>query len=174
MAEVITSGSVISPLGNRGEGIGWQMVFDPGFVRAYDQWYRVFSATFVHLDVGHLLLNLLMIALVGREVERAYGWVVILALIIACSIGGALFVWWMQPLSAVGGASTFGYGLFAMLLLLSSARGQGLAGPAVLLGVNLMYSVMLTSVSLWGHIGGLVGGAVVALALRVRGVGPRS
>lgn len=149
------------------------MVFDPGAVKAYGQWYRIFTATFVHLDVGHLLLNLLLISLIGREVERAYGWRVVLALIFACSIGGALFIWWMQPLTAVGGASTFGYGLFAMLILLSTARGQGLAGPAVLLGVNLVYSVMMTSVSLWGHIGGLAGGAVVALALRARGVQPR-
>ncbi|WP_295643839.1 rhomboid family intramembrane serine protease [uncultured Corynebacterium sp.] len=149
------------------------MVFDPGSVKAYGQWYRIFSATFVHLDAGHLLLNMLLIALIGREVERAYGWVVILALIIACSIGGALFIWWMQPLSAVGGASTFGYGLFAMLILLSTSRGQGLAGPAVLLGVNLLYSIMMTNVSLWGHIGGLAGGALVALVLRVRGVRPR-
>ena len=161
------------PLGSRGEGLGWQLIFDPGSVKAYNQWYRVFSATFVHLDVGHLLLNMLMISLIGREVERAYGWSVILALIIASSIGGALFVWWMQPLSAVGGASTFGYGLFAMLLLLSTARGQGLAGPAVLLGVNLLYSVMTANVSLWGHIGGLAGGALVALAMRARGVRPR-
>ena len=69
---------------------------------------------------------------------------------------------YFQPNVPVGGASTVGYGLFAMLISLSRIRQRDLRGPIILLLVNLGYSLMYSNVSLWGHIGGLAGGAVIA------------
>lgn len=142
--------------------LGREMLFNAANVTLFGEWWRILTAAFVHLSLAHLGFNMLLIFLIGRDVERFYGPVVMLSLIVASAAGGALACMYFQPNVPVGGASTVGYGLFAMLISLSRIRQRDLRGPIILLLVNLGYSLMYSNVSLWGHIGGLAGGAVIA------------
>lgn len=165
---VFQSGSIANPLGGQSmfglssNNLGREMLFNAANVTLFGEWWRILTAAFVHLDPAHLGFNMLLIFLIGRDVERFYGPVVMLSLIVASAAGGALACMYFQPNVPVGGASTVGYGLFAMLISLSRIRQRDLRGPIILLLVNLGYSLMYSNVSLWGHIGGLAGGAVIA------------
>ena len=88
---------------------------------------------------------------------------------LACAVGGGLAVVWLEPLSVVGGASTIGYGLFAMLVGLSVSRGSDVRAPIALIVVNLLYSITAGGVSVSGHLGGLATGAVIGLGLYLAG-----
>ena len=172
---VFQSGSIASPLDGRSmfglssNNLGQEMLFNAANVTMLGEWWRILTAAFVHLGLVHLGFNMLLIFLIGREVERYYGAIVMLSLIVASAAGGALACMYFQPEVPVGGASTVGYGLFAMLIALSRTEKRDLRGPIVLLLVNLGYSVLLSNVSLWGHIGGLAGGTVIALAISSAG-----
>ncbi|MGO1948011.1 MAG: rhomboid family intramembrane serine protease [Mycobacteriaceae bacterium] len=144
--------------------LAWRLMIDPPAITGGGEWWRLVTGALVHLDIGHLLLNLLLIAFVGRELERAYGTTVMVVSILVCAVGGALAVIWLQPDSIVGGASTVGYGMFAMLVGLSLSRGTDVRAPVALIVVNLLYS-LTSGVSLPGHLGGLGAGALVAVVL---------
>ncbi|MGV0870232.1 rhomboid family intramembrane serine protease [Corynebacterium kalidii] len=166
MAYVVTgvdSGSLSRPAS--APGVAWDLMVDPLLITADGQWWRLVTGAFVHLDPGHLLMNMLLIGLIGRELERAYGTFTMVASMLFCAVGGGLAVVWLQPDSVVGGASTIGYGMFAMLVGLSLERRTDIRAPIVLIVVNLAYSATAGGVSLPGHLGGLAAGAVVAVVL---------
>lgn len=171
--EVVQSGSLSDPVGvpGAGSGLAWDLMTVTPDVTEGHQWWRLVTGALVHLNLTHLLLNLLLVVLVGRELERAYGTAVLAVAMVLCAAGGGAAAVWFSPEYAVGGASTVGYGMFAMLVGLSVTRGWDVRAPLVLIGVNLVYSVTAGGVSLAGHLGGLAAGAVIAAVLwwRTRG-----
>ena len=159
----IDSGSLARPAS--APGVAWDLMVDPVAVTGDGQWWRLVTGAFVHLDPGHLLMNMLLIGLIGRELERAYGTFAMVVSMVLCAVGGGLAVMWLQPDSVVGGASTIGYGMFAMLVGLSLERRTDVRAPLVLIVINLLYSVTAGGVSLPGHLGGLAAGTVIAVVL---------
>lgn len=153
--------SVVDPVGTPADW-GWGLLLDAGRMEAYGQWWRPLTAAFIHLDPAHLFFNMFLIFLIGRELEQHYGSAVIGWSMLAGASGGALACLAMQPDAAMGGASTIGYAFCVMLLGLAFARKQDLVAPFVLLAVNFGYTFFLGNVSLWGHVGGALAGAVVA------------
>ena len=55
--------------------------------------------------------------------------------------------------------------LMAVLIAIASRRSTDLRAPITLIVVNLVYTFMAPAVSLWGHLGGLAAGAVMAWPL---------
>lgn len=165
--EVAQSGSAADPAGSYGWGspLAWDLMMVAPEITDGGEWWRLATSALVHLSIAHLLLNLLLIILIGRELERAYGTVTMVVSMVVCAVGGSLAALWFAPDYAVGGASTIGYGMFAMLVGLSVQRRTDVRGPLALIGVNLAFTVTAGGVSLAGHIGGLAAGALVALFL---------
>ncbi|MBC2682540.1 rhomboid family intramembrane serine protease [Corynebacterium sp. 4HC-13] len=146
---------------------GWFLLLDPGRVTAYGQWWRVFTSALVHLSLTHLLFNMLLVFLIGRELERFYGSWVIAGSMVAGVSGGAMFCMFMEPYSAMGGASTVGFAFCVMLLGLAHLRQQDLVAPFALILINFGYTFTTENVSAWAHIGGAVAGAFVSAVLRI-------
>ncbi|QNP92298.1 MULTISPECIES: rhomboid family intramembrane serine protease [Corynebacterium] len=144
-------------------GIGWDLIFASISVTKDHQWWRIFTASVVHLDVFHLMMNSLMIFLLGKEVEKTYGGFAMLCAIVAGAAGGSLACMYGAPNTPVGGASTVAYALCALLVAVSAQTRQPLSSPMALIGVNLGFSLSIPGVSLWGHLGGLAAGVVLAL-----------
>lgn len=165
--EVVQSGSAEDPVGTYGGGsdLAWSLMMVAPDITDGHEWWRLATSALVHLSVTHLLLNMLLIVLLGRELERAYGTPAIAVSMVVCAVGGSLGALWFAPDHAVGGASTIGYGMFAMLVGLSVTRRTDVRGPLVLIGVNLAFTVTAGGVSLAGHLGGLAAGTLIALAL---------
>jgi rhomboid protease GluP len=166
IATAVDGRSVMEPAST--SELAWRMMIDPPAITYSHEWWRLATGALVHLNIGHLALNLLLIAFIGRELERAYGTVTMAVSMLLCAVGGGLAVVWTEPMSIVGGASTVGYGMFAMLVGLSVSRGTDVRAPIALIVVNLLYS-MTGGVSLSGHLGGLAAGVVIAVVLYLRG-----
>jgi len=134
----------------------------PFGVTLLGEWWRVVTAAFLHVGPVHLVMNMLALLVFGSELERQLGRLRFLALYLLSALGGAAAIQLFgDPRVAVAGASTAIYGLLGALGVLMLARRQDLRGLLTLLAINVLIS-FLPGVSLVGHFGGLVAGAVSA------------
>jgi membrane associated rhomboid family serine protease len=129
------------------------------------EWWRVFTAAFLHIGPVHLVLNMLGLLVFGSELERQLGRWRFLALYLLSLLGGAAAIQLFgHPGFPVAGASTAIYGLLGALAVLMLVRRQDLRGIVTLLVLNIALS-FLPGISLLGHLGGLVAGAVTTALL---------
>ena len=127
---------------------------------AEGQWWRLVTAAFLHVGLVHLVLNMLALLVFGTELEGALGRWRYLTLYFVSVLGGATAVQLLSR-SPVAGASTAIWGLMGGLGVLLLARRQDLRGIVTLLALNVLISVLVPGISLVGHLGGLVAGALV-------------
>ncbi len=141
-----------------------QLAQVPVFVEMGD-WWRPFTAAFLHYGLVHLGLNMLALLLFGSELERLLGRVRYLTVYLVSIAGGAAAIQLLgAPFGQVAGASTAIYGLMGAFGVVLVQQKQDLRGLLTLLGINLVIS-FLPGVSLIGHLGGLVAGAAAAAVL---------
>lgn len=156
-------------LGGRSGPIYQYLVFTP--VHGYVQPWRLITTTFLHAGIMHLVFNMLMLFLVGAAVEQALGWWRYLSVYLLSAFGGTIGViaWaFAQPeslLTATVGASGALYGLFGALFIVQRRAGMSTRSILILLGINLIYSFVVSGVSWQAHIGGFVAGMLVTLGL---------
>jgi membrane associated rhomboid family serine protease len=149
-----------SPLNNYADRLWDELAQRPGDVQAGD-WWRVFTAAFEHVGLLHLVLNMLALLVFGTELERAVGRWRFLGVYLASLLGGALAIQLFgDPRVPTAGASTAIYGLLGGLGVLLLAGRQSLRGLITLLVINILISVLVPNISLVGHIGGFLGGAL--------------
>ena len=129
---------------------------------AAGEWWRPLTAAFLHIGPIHLALNMLAVLVFGSELERQLGRWRFLVLYLLSALGGAASIQLFgDPLRPVAGASTAIYGLLGALGVLMIVRRQDLRGLLTLLAINVVIS-FLPGISLLGHLGGLVVGALTA------------
>jgi membrane associated rhomboid family serine protease len=151
----------VSPLDNYRSPVFGDLSQVPVFVDD-GQWWRLLTAAFLHIGVVHLALNMLALLVFGSELERQLGKWRFLALYLIAALGGATAIQVLgEPNGAVAGASTAIYGLLGGLGVLMLVRRQDVRGLITLLAINVFIS-LLPGVSLLGHLGGLVAGALAA------------
>ena len=149
-----------------------------------DEWWRLFTAMFVHIGVLHLLLNMWALMLFGPSIEERYGRLRFLALYVTAGfMGNAMSLLLTHSPSLSAGASGAVFGILgawiAFFVRHRKARGarQQLQSLFFLVGINLFFgfSGVGGSINNIAHLGGLAGGFIVATALeqsaRVRGAG---
>jgi membrane associated rhomboid family serine protease len=126
------------------------------------EWWRPVTAAFLHIGLIHLALNMLAVLVFGSELERQLGRWRFLSLYLLSALGGAAAIQLFgDPLRPVAGASTAIYGLLGGLGVLMLVRRQDVRGLLTLLAINVFIS-FLPGVSLLGHLGGLIAGALAA------------
>ncbi|VGS17438.1 rhomboid family protein [Streptococcus pyogenes] len=81
---------------------------------------------------------------------------------------GNAFTFWLTPETVAAGASTSLFGLFAAIVVLSFlGKNQALKDLGksyqTLIVVNLLMNLFMPNVSMAGHIGGVVGGALLSI-----------
>jgi membrane associated rhomboid family serine protease len=151
-----------SPLDNYDSPVFDQLSQWPYGVQLFGEWWRVFTAAFLHIGPLHLAMNMLALLIFGSELERQLGRVRFLALYLLSALGGAAAIQLFgDPRVPVAGASTAIYGLLGGLAVLMLVNRQDLRGLLTLLAINIFIS-FLPGVSLLGHLGGLVAGALTA------------
>ena len=132
-------------------------------------WYRVVTAAFLHAGPLHLAFNMFALYILGTFLEPVIGTPRFVAIYFASLLAGSFGVVVLEPDSLVVtvGASGAVFGLFAAAFVL--ARGRGMEQVASQLGfliiINLAFTFGVSNISIGGHIGGLIGGAVCALAI---------
>lgn len=133
----------------------------------HGEWFRLFTASFLHVGLLHIAFNLFFISIFGGLVERLVGPWRFLVIYLASSAIGAAVASGFDPLSA--GASTGAFGLLGALGGLQLRFGNRLpigfrldaSNWVVLIGLNAALPLLYPGISWSGHLGGLVGGALV-------------
>lgn len=125
-------------------------------------WLRTLTSGFMHLDITHLVVNMLMLVVVGAAVERAVGTGPFALAYIAGVLGGSAAVLMFGFDEPTAGASGALYALMALLVAVAARSHADLRAPLVLVGGNLVFTLITPNVSLWGHLGGLIAGTLMA------------
>lgn len=133
---------------------------------AEGEWYRLLTAMFLHYGVVHLLLNMWALWVLGRSLEATLGRLRFLALYLIAGFGGnvAAYLFSAQN-AATAGASTAVFGLFAAIFVIMRRLGRDTSAIVPILVINLVFTFAVPSISIAGHLGGLVTGALMALVL---------
>jgi membrane associated rhomboid family serine protease len=127
-------------------------------------YYRMITAMFLHFGAIHLLFNMVVLWMLGRILERDLGPARFLAAYFLSGLAGSVAVYLFSYDSFTAGASGAVYGLFGLLIMVNRKLRRDNQGIYVLLGLNLVLTIVM-NFSLAGHVGGLVGGLICGAIL---------
>ncbi|HZJ83026.1 MAG TPA: rhomboid family intramembrane serine protease [Clostridia bacterium] len=136
---------------------------------AQGQYWRLFSAMFLHIGLLHLLFNCYALYIYGPAVEKLYGKVKFTLVYIVSGLMGSLLSYTFSPRPAAGASGAI-FGLLGSLLYFRKERKslfQRAFGPGLvmIIVINLMFGFIQPGIDNWGHIGGLLGGYLMGHGL---------
>jgi membrane associated rhomboid family serine protease len=129
--------------------------------------YRLVTSGFLHGGLLHIGFNMFLLLVLGRLLEPALGTPRFLVLYFASLLAGSFGVLILDPNSPTYGASGAVFGLAGAVFIIARGRGMdALAGEiGFLILFNLAWTFLYPHISIGGHIGGLIGGVICALAI---------
>jgi membrane associated rhomboid family serine protease len=134
---------------------------------AHGEWWRLFTAMFLHAGFFHLAVNMYSLYFVGSIMEQVIGRWRFLLLYLASGLAGSAGALVLSPLTPTVGASGAIFGVLGGLFILERRRHIATGGQvAGLIVLNLVITFAFSSsISVGGHVGGLIGGMILMLAL---------
>jgi len=131
------------------------------------QYWRLVSSGFLHVDLLHIGFNMYLLYLLGLMLEPAIGSVRFAALYFTALLAGSFGALLATAAPSLG-ASGAVFGLMGAAAVELRARRLSImeSGIGTLIIFNLILSFTLSNISVGAHVGGLIGGALVAAALR--------
>jgi len=130
------------------------------------EYYRLFTAQFVHGGLLHLLFNSYVLFVIGPFVESAIGRLRFLALFLISGVTGAVASYlFNDPQTLSVGASGAIFGLFGAALVINHRLGRRTNEILGLLVINLVLGFVIPNIDWRAHLGGLIAGALVAAVL---------
>ena len=143
-----------------GAGLHWV----PGV--ADGAWWQLVTSVFTHVAILHLGVNMVSLWFIGSPLEGMLGRARYIALYLVSGLAGSAAVMvFSAPHGQTLGASGAIFGLLgALLVVVFKVRGN-VQTVLFWLGINLVFTFTVSGISWQGHVGGLVGGLVLATAL---------
>lgn len=170
LAMVITGVGAVSP--DTQALLRWGGTYAPSITRG--EWWRLFTAMFVHAGVIHLLFNMVALLNIGAVVERMVGRVPFVVLYLLSGVGGSIASVYWHPLAVGVGASGAIFGLYGGLggFLLRAPESlprhivASLRSSAVgFVLYNTVFGFTQANIDMVAHFGGLAAGFAVGLSL---------
>lgn len=132
------------------------------------EWWRLFSAMFLHGGMTHLLMNMFSLYIVGRGTESYFDRNAYISIYLFSGLLGGLVSLYMHPESVGVGASGAIFGVFGALAGFFLAHRGKIATHskafmkdfAIIIGINLVIGFSIPSVDVSAHLGGLAVGFV--------------
>jgi membrane associated rhomboid family serine protease len=142
-------------------------VLDRELIGVQHQYWRLITTGFLHVNLLHILFNMYLLYLLGRMLEPALGSVRFAAIYVTALLAGSFGALLATPAPTLG-ASGAVFGLMGAAVVELRARRLSImeSGIGGLIVINLILSFSLSGISVGAHIGGLIGGALAALAIR--------
>jgi membrane associated rhomboid family serine protease len=139
-------------------------IFENGV--AHGAWWQVGTSVFTHVAVIHIALNMLALYFLGPPLEQVLGRIRFITLYLVSGLtGSAAVMLFSDQYGSTLGASGAIFGLFGALAVVAYKVGGDFRNVLVWIGLNLAFTFTVPGISWQGHIGGLVGGTLVALAM---------
>jgi membrane associated rhomboid family serine protease len=130
-------------------------------------WWQLATSMFTHVDLMHIGFNMLALWFLGPQLEAVIGRGRFVALYLLSGLMGSAFVYWLAaPYTLTVGASGAIFGLMGALLVVAYKMKADYSQILVWLGLNVLITILGRGYISWqGHLGGLVGGVLIALVL---------
>ncbi|MYA62230.1 MAG: rhomboid family intramembrane serine protease [Dehalococcoidia bacterium] len=147
---------------------------------ASGEYWRLFSAMFLHSGLIHLGFNVIGLLIFGHQVERLYGYARFLVIYILAGLAGSITSYAFNLSSApyaIGvGASGAVFGILGALVafflsnrgLLGKMGRQTMTGLLALAAINLAVGFIMPGIDNFAHIGGFAGGLLLGVAYSPR------
>ena len=140
---------------------------------AEGQYWRLLTAVFLHIGFIHLAFNSLGLFVFGTAFERACGPIRMVAVYVGAGLAGSALSYVASPAVRSAGASGAIFGVLGALAIYLVVNRQefGKMGQReittilFLAAMNLLNGLTTPGVDNWAHVGGLIGGAALGLAI---------
>jgi membrane associated rhomboid family serine protease len=127
------------------------------------QYYRAFTAMFLHANVQHILFNMIALLIVGPAVEVLLGKARFLTLYLLAGLAGSVASYLLSPANIFGlGASGAIMGVIGAYTVVGLRRRLPVNAVVALLVINLAIGFS-GGIDWRAHLGGLAVGAVLGL-----------
>lgn len=136
-------------------------------------YYRLFTSIFLHAGIFHLLCNMYSLYVLGPQVESFYGKIKYLSIFIISGISGSLLSTALSGNNTISvGASGAIFGLLGSILYFGYHYrvylGNVLKSQIIpLIILNLAIGFTFSGIDNLAHIGGLIGGVFISMAVGV-------
>ena len=140
--------------------------------------WRLVTSMFLHIGIAHLLVNMYSLYIIGRQLEGFLGKIKYLIVYLGSGILGSLLSIVVHS-SISAGASGAIFGLLGSLLYFGYHYrlylGTVLKTQVIpIIIINLLIGFLVPGIDNFAHIGGLVGGYLITMALGVPGKSKKS
>lgn len=127
-------------------------------------WWQLVTSMFTHVQLWHIGFNMVALYILGPQLEMLLGRWRYLALYLLSGLSGSAFVFWLSDSSSqTVGASGALFGLMAALLVVAYKVRGDVQSLLTLVAINVVITVVGAGYISWqGHLGGFVGGLVLA------------
>ncbi len=145
-----------------------------GFYVAHGDYWRIFTAMFLHVSIAHIGLNMLSLFFIGPAIEFFYGkWRYLVIYLVAGIVGNIVSFFLVPQDVLLVGASGAIAGIFGALgaFFFVNRRALGPAANSMLsqwtiwLVINVAFDFYLPGIAWQAHLGGLFAGLVLGLLL---------
>ncbi|MCW2795611.1 rhomboid family intramembrane serine protease [Nocardioides sp.] len=129
-------------------------------------YWQLITSVFAHEQVLHIGFNMLALWVLGPQLELAIGRARFLALYLLSGLAGSALVYWAAPeTQSTLGASGAIFGLMGALLVIALKVRANVQGLLMWIGINAVFTLVGSNISWQGHLGGFIGGIVIAAIL---------
>ncbi len=141
------------------------------------QYWRLFTAMFLHIGLTHLLFNAYALFIFGVEMERLYGPARFIVIYLLSGLFGNLLSFAVRgPNILSAGASGAIFGVIGMNLAyfmlhresLGQMGRQRMMNTLLVIGINLVFGFTVPGIDNLAHLGGLIAGFALGYALAPR------
>ena len=136
------------------------------------EFYRLITCSFLHIDIFHLLFNMYALYIVGSQLESFYGKTKFITIYLFSAFMGSLFSCLFTDAVSAGASGAI-FGLFGALIYFGN-HYKAFLGSVIhsqvipLLLFNFALGFMIDGIDVSAHIGGLIGGYIISMALGVK------
>ncbi len=136
------------------------------------EYWRFITPIFLHIGFVHFAFNNLALYYLGKLTEKIYGSIRFITIYLVAGIFGNFISFLFAPSSIAAGASGAIYGLFGALLyfgyiypsLFLKTIGKDIIA---ILAINILIGFTIPNIDFYAHIGGLIGGFIIAAIIHL-------
>ena len=132
------------------------------------EYWRLITPIFIHVSLLHLAINCYSLYIIGPQVEIPFGYARFLLIYLLSGVAGVVLSFTLSPNPSVGASGAI-FGLVGALAFYlyrhRAAFGQmgrqRFLNLLIIIGINLAIGASAAAIDNWGHLGGLLAGAIL-------------
>ena len=136
------------------------------------EFYRLITCAFLHIGILHLLFNMYALYVIGPQVESFFGKYKFIIIYLVSALSASILSIAFNHNTVCAGASGAIFGLLGSILYFGYHYriylGNVIKSQIIpIIAINLLFGFMVSGIDNFAHIGGLVGGIIITMAVGV-------